>query len=257
VIPESIGYFYTAGQFFKPEAKFGPSYDDDELGIFKLLEPASVFSQMKSEKGGNGDRGSKWPTRTVFRCLDDLGLGTPMASLLAETTVAVCDDLGTEAADFIFASAEADPPRVVFAHAKASPQRKPCSASALQEVCAQAAKNSRYLARFNDEAPPKMPRWHTDDWQVKRLGPMRRIRVAAAGDDGPAVWRKLRVALRDWRTHKEIWLVLGHILSRKEFERQIRTNPPGQEAVQIAMLLFTTAQAANAAGARLRVFCMP
>ncbi|MGA2018852.1 MAG: DEAD/DEAH box helicase family protein [Opitutaceae bacterium] len=257
ILPTTPGYFYTAGQFFKPEIQFGPKYDDNTLNLFVLLEDEPMLDGLDDEKGRGP--GTTWPKGTLFRLLDERGGTTKMAPYLGRCNIQVCDDLETEAADFIFVDSAAR--RVVFAHAKAAPQRSPCSASAIQTVCSQAEKNARYLSRFNDDIPPKAHKWRTSPWKTSYEavvhGPIDRIRKGPSGETGPGVWIKIREAIHDWRTSNEIWIVLGNVLSKSEFKHQLCANPPEQEAIQLAFKLFTTAQAANAVGARLRVFCMP
>jgi hypothetical protein len=179
-----------------------------------------------------------------------------MSPLLRNATLQICDDMGTEAADFIFA----DPttPRVVFAHAKFSKLSRLYSASALTEVCGQAEKNARYLGRFNEEVPPKAAAWHSSPLKFKgNREHVKRVRQGPAGATGSDIWKQIRAIIRDWRSSTEIWVVMGNALSISEFKNQLTASRPAQEAIQLAFRLYSTAQAANAVGARLRVFCMP
>ncbi len=254
IIPATSGYFFSGGQFFRPDVDFGPNYDDSILNVFKLLEPVPELAAVTSEKGRT--RNGRWLAGSVFHLLDERGAAATLRPLLQGATLQVCDDMGTEAADFIFA----DPatPRVVFAHAKFSRDRRLYSASAMTEVCGQAEKNARYLGRFNEEEPPKAAQWHSQKLKFKgNREHVPRIRLGPANASGNDVWNAIRAIIRDWRTSTEIWIVMGNALSASEFRAQLTAAPPAQEAIQLAFRLFTTAQAANAVGARLRVFCMP
>ena|ERR1035438_405914 len=145
--------------------------------------------------------------------------------------------------------------KVIFAHAKASAVWKPCSASALQEVCGQATKNARYLGKFAQDVPPRAMKWHNQQWKLGALGPFPRVRHPTGTNK--EVWTMIRKAIRDMRSNNEIWIVLGQILSKSELLRQLTSKPAPREAVQAAYLLFTAAQAAYAVNAKLRVLCSP
>lgn len=254
VIPTTPGYFFSGGQFFRPEVDFGPQYDDSILNVFKLLEGEAQLRTVSSEKGKT--RNDRWQAGSIFHLLDERGAGTCMGPLLQNATIQVCDDMGTEAADFIFADSAA--PRVVFAHAKFSKVLRLYSASALTEVCGQAEKNARYLGRFNEEAPPKAADWHRSKLKFKgNREHVTRVRRGPAGITGTDLWKQIRATIRDWRCSTEIWIVMGRALSISEFRTQLTANSPAQEAIQLAFRLYSTAQAANAVGARLRVICMP
>jgi superfamily II DNA or RNA helicase len=50
LLTESRGYFYTHGQFYHPEVEFGPSYNDDQLGILRVLSrSAKGFWQDRTQ----------------------------------------------------------------------------------------------------------------------------------------------------------------------------------------------------------------
>jgi hypothetical protein len=51
VIPASTGSFYTLGEFYSPILRFGTHYDDDQIGLLKVLHPAACLQTVGSEKG--------------------------------------------------------------------------------------------------------------------------------------------------------------------------------------------------------------
>src|SRR5262249_25321377 len=132
-LPRAPDYFYTLGQFYHPEAAFGPRYDDEKLGVLKVLHPVTRLAMMGSEKGDPHTKfsGLTWPADSLFGLIDASGVGTELAAYFQTPNLVVCDDMGTEAADFLVADTHQR--RVVFIHAKASTKVKSCSASAMTE----------------------------------------------------------------------------------------------------------------------------
>jgi len=63
--------------------------------------------------------------------------------------------------------------------------------------------------------------------------------------------------VKDPNADREVWLVLGNLLSKNTIETMLSRNSPPGYAIQAAYLLFSTLTNTAAAGARLRVFCAP
>lgn len=255
VLPRTPGYFYTMGQFYHPEAAFGPGYNDERLGVLKILHPVAKLAEIGSEKGDKDTKFAKptWPSDTLFGLIDAGGAKTELAAHFGKPDLLVCDDMSTEAADFLIADTARR--RVVFIHAKASADEKECSASAMTEVCGQATKNTKFLSKFNDQdAPSKSPRWGRDPWRngVNKLKRLRRGK-GTGGD----VWRQFRGLIRDPLSDVEVWIVVGRSLSKARFEALLKMPTPSQEAVQLAYLLQSTITSVTAVGGKLRVFCSP
>jgi hypothetical protein len=255
VLPRAPGYFYTLGQFYHPEASFGPHYDDDQLGVLKVLHPVARLATMGSEKGDPSIRftGITWPADSLFGLIDACGAGTELAPYFGAPDLVVCDDMSTEAADFLIAGITS--PKVVFIHAKASGKVKTCSASAMTEVCGQAVKNTKFLSKFNEQdAPSKSPRWHTDSW---KNGANTLTRIRKGSGTGSDLWKQFRALIRNPLSDVEVWIIAGQLLSKSQFEAYLKKSPPNQEAVQLAYLLLSTITSVTAVGSKLRVFCSP
>jgi hypothetical protein len=172
----------------------------------------------------------------------------------------VCDDLDTEAADFILADTITR--RVVFIHAKGNTDNpRIYAASPLQDVCAQATKNLKYLARYGDDEPPKARAWHTRKWAgAKGVSGSVASRIRRKPDSvstGLQLWREIKSIIRDPMSDLEVWLFLGRLLSKSRFEAQLRSSRPATEAKQAAYLLFSTMNDVASVGARLMVVCSP
>jgi superfamily II DNA or RNA helicase len=254
VIPKSKDSIYVLGQFYKPIFKVGARFNPDEFEVGKILAPCPALATAGSEKGETfpSDR-SGWDPNSLFGIIDNLGASGGLAEYFGNPDIVVCDDMQTEVADFILADTSAR--RVVFIHAKASPTRKPFSASALQTVCAQATKNINYLGLFNEQNPPNLRSWDRA-WPDNRNPKVER-RIRRGTGTGSQVWSSLQSVIRHPLADREVWLFLGQTLSKGEFEDQLGRRNPAPEAVQAAFLLHATMTSVASVGAKLRVFCYP
>jgi Type III restriction enzyme, res subunit len=257
VIPATSGYFYTLGEFYKPIIRFGPEYDDAKMGVLSSLVSTQELRRPMREKGERCRQdGSGWEKGCLFDLIDSLGKGTALAQHFKGTEVLVCDDLNDECADFILVqrATSSHRKRVVFIHAKASPEGSDCSAAALQDVCGQAQKNLREVSLFADPGPSKKAKW-SRPWNGRphTVGLVRR-RIRRRLPSDPE--EDIRRAVKDPTADREVWLMLGNLLSKNTMERLLRQgdSPPGY-AIQAAYLLFSTITNVAAAGARLTAFC--
>jgi hypothetical protein len=262
LIPATEGCFYTLGEFFSPILAFGPRYDDDQMGLLKVLFNSPCLETTGSEKGSQclaNDAG--WDVSSLFSIIDNLGVGHGLDPHFGSPDIVLCDDMGTEAADFILGYISEK--RVVFIHAKGNQGPSPFqyAASPLQEVCGQATKNLKYFSRFGNETPTKAKKWHTASWSSRRDVQRRvakRIRKAPNGvTTGLEVWKELQKLIRDPFSDLQVWLFLGRMLSKSAFAAQVRHKKPAPEAKQAAYLLFSTMNDVAAVGGRLRAFCSP
>lgn len=254
VIPNTSGLVYVLGGFYRPIFKIGPSFDPLEFEVGKILVPCSVLEMAGSEKGTScaPDR-SGWESSSLFGILDDLGNAVGLGAYFGNPDVVVCDDMRTESADFILA--EAGQNRVIFVHAKASREKKPYSASALQEVCAQATKNINYLGMFNETEPPNLPAWEGGWPDV--LDPKVAKRIRRGSSSAAGAWSQIQSIVHHPWADRQVWLFLGKILSKAQLEAHLGKPEPTPEAVQAAYLLHATMTSVASVGARLRVFCCP
>ena len=262
VIPASEGSFYTLGEFYSPIVRFGREYDDDQFNLLRILWPAVCLERFGSEKGKNclAD-GSGWDPQSLFAIIDNLGQRFGLRRLFGNPDILVCDDLGTEAADFILA--DTDKRRVVFIHAKGTGEgvARRYAASPLQEICGQATKNLKYLSRYGDDEPPKARNWHTQKWAGAKgvSGKVdNRIRLKPRSiTTGWQLWKAIKSIIRDHFADLEVWLFLGRMFSKSSFDQQLNADRPATEAQQSAYLIFSTMNDAASVGAKLRVVCSP
>jgi hypothetical protein len=174
-----------------------------------------------------------------------------MKELLNQPDLLLCTDLGTEISDFVATQGA----RVVFMHAKASKQLRPYSASALHDVASQAIKNLPYLQPLSETKPPT-DRWMRP-WKLPGTNEgTRRLRVGSF-DTAAEMWAHMRQVISNPNGQREVWLVLGHGLSKQALREQARKPTPAAEAMQVFSLLQTTWGAVSQLGARLRILCSP
>jgi hypothetical protein len=135
-------------------------------------------------------------------------------------------------------------------------------ASALHEVCGQAVKNCGTLSLFNPLRPPNAKRWH-QPWSSNAVdGTVQsRVRRSGAGprDErlGDRLWAKLERRIRDPNVEREVWIILGATLSKREWEQELRRNDPAPEAIQTTHLIQSTLASIGGANCRLRILCSP
>ena len=267
VIPAAREAVYAGGAFYCPRITFGPKYNDSRTGLLAMLRGYAVFDQVKSEKGERGtQRGGKgWEAGSLFDLVDSLGAPAwergegrsrhRFAAHFTDPRLLVCDDMGTEFADFILARETTEGRKyVAFIHAKA--QRgdgSRLSAANLTDVCGQAQKNLRELRLFEDPTATREERW-SRPWQGGKLGEVRsRLRLGAG--TGAEAWEKLRAWVEDPSVEREVWLIVSRTLSKQALEEGLRSDSVPTEAVHVAHLLLLTREAVRSAGARLQVFC--
>ncbi|MEJ2305288.1 MAG: hypothetical protein P8Y14_27515, partial [Anaerolineales bacterium] len=252
VIPRSENAIYVLGEFYRPIFKVGREFNPNEFDVSKILFPCEALGTISSEKTPVLEDGSGWSNLSLFGIIDELGESAGLRPYFGDPELLVCDDMGTEIADFILADSRVN--KVVFIHAKANRDRSPYSASKLQDVCAQATKNINYIGMYNEETPPGLNNWE-GAWSHDHREVAHRIRRGEV--DGIQAWSQIRQILRHPLADREVWLFLGQMLSKQTFEDHLARRRPTPEALQSAFLLHASMTNVASVGARLRVFCYP
>ena len=256
VIPEDWHYVYVSGQFYRPAMRLGPSFDPDSFELRPCFVTDSVIGAIGSEKG-RSISDDTWEADSLFGVIDRAGTGTGVEGLFNDPEILVCDDLGSEGADFFMCDTRAPRPRAVLIHAKASSDVHLCSAGALHEVCSQALKNLAYVTAFTSEAPTGVRTRSWDGpWRGGSIGEVsRRIRRGEA--DALKVWNVIRTTLNNPVADREVWLVLGQILSLENLTTRLAQSNPAAEVLQATYLLHSTMTSVAAVGAKLRIISSP
>lgn len=256
VIPATENFIYTLGRFYQPLFKTGKEFDPELFDVCQVMTKAQKLASVIDEKYENKDHPTKekaWTDNTLFGIIKKLGAPAGLEEFFGSPDILVCDDMRTESADFIMADTKKR--RVVFIHAKASSTKKPYSASALQEVISQATKNINYLGMYNESIPPNLKYWDKGWPDEKKPKIPKRILIGKL--KGGKTWDKIQSIIRHPHADREVWLFLGSILSKSQFEANLAKDPPTPETLQAAHLLRSALTTAASVGAKLRVFCYP
>jgi superfamily II DNA or RNA helicase len=250
VLCGSAGYVYSSGEFFRIADEVG--MENLRIAIKDLLTPVPALETIHSEKGQGPGNGTNWDADSLFRFIDD-GLQQEQGPLSDSFDEVICDDLGSEVADFI-AFRESQGGKIVFIHAKADQAAAGAGASKLYEVCGQAMKNLVYLRHGARPIPSQVQKWE-GDWRVRRYRVFPRIRRETG--TSAEVRQRLGTLLDGPNTQREMWLTLGGILSQGALDTSLSQTTPEYYAVQAAYLLLSADLACKSVGVRLRAFCAP
>ena len=252
VIPESGrsgGYcIYTGRRFYRPRLPLGPSTNSDNPDLLGLLQGVDQLGSIATEKGAPGSATSTgWAPESLFGFIDSRATGSPLEDDM-KFDLLLCDDMGTEIADFI--GLDSANRRVVAIHAKAFSTAKRISASSLQEVSAQALKNLGFLQPYPYGKPPNLNRWG-GAW----TGPAGTVasRIRQGSGTPVALWSQLRETMVDPQATREVWIMLGQGPPESLLRTESRKRPPRAQVIQMLFSLQATWGAVASTGARLRV----
>lgn len=257
VIPasgRSSGYCIYAGhRFYKPRLPLGPAAGtSDNPDLLRLVEGVSELATIATEKGGDGTAtGNGWAPDSLFAFIDSCGINSTLEDDM-NFDVLICDDMGTEIADFI--GIDTANRRVIAIHGKAFRTAKQLSASALQEVSAQALKNLAFIQPYATGRPPNLARWR-NPWRSRAGKVDSRVRRGAGTPT--QLWGQIRDVLVDPQSTTEVWLMLGQGPPQSLLRTESRKNQPKAEVIQMLFSLQATWGAVTSVGARLRVLSSP
>jgi hypothetical protein len=249
IIPRMPNAVYVGGDFFSNELGLDPGGRGRLL--LDLLHGTPALNTATSEKGAFVSAGVKrfWPTGSVFSVIDKglRGLQYNKPFLGNVFGFLACTDLGREMADFVAVDAKRS--CIALIHAKAARNRHRFSVSALQEVVGQATKNLSHVQANAATLGMGLSRIH-QSWELKGAT-LRRVRAGKAAEFIPAA----TAVASDPQGSREVWLVLGNILSKQAAEVELSSDDPSPALVQMFMLLSSFYTNCLTVGARARVFC--
>lgn len=225
--------------------------------VLELVTPVKGIEAITSEKGvPKGDTLSTWRPGSLFRLIDDALVKGRGATVFGRPFPAlVCDDLGTEAGDFIGVDSDPANPRVAFVVAKHAKGEAGVSASAFYDVSGQALKNLAYLKSDGEEVPGK-PRKFDENWKLTKDKKTDRVPRKRAGPGSIAFRKLLAQTTRAPGTERMIWLVCaGGMLSRTALEREFRRPKPQAHVLQFYHLVVSAFSACQSVGVGLKIFC--
>jgi len=238
--------FYTAQAFYRIDC----AHAEERLASVLTRWPA--LSVVDSEKGDVGAQKKTWDNGSIFNLIESNKKTGLMATNFGRRDFLFCDDLDTEAADFVCADFARR--KIAFIHAKQGSDQV-VSASALHIVVAQALKSLSLISRGGSE-PMHLNRWSRGSyWSGTQI---RRWRAGRSSlPVGEHLWEKLRLEILDHPlAERKVWLVLGRTLQKDVLLEQLK-KPKLRDAVtgQTVHLLSSLHANCIQLGVRLRVFC--
>jgi superfamily II DNA or RNA helicase len=244
VVPAASRSVYAYGEFY--DAKLDLSVGGAANLVKDLVAGLKELRTTSSEKGDRANA-TNWTASSVFGVVDKNArhkskFGQPFTGL-------VCDDLGTEVADFVatddgIKSGEA---RAVFIAAKWADGEPGVGASPLYDICAQVTKNLPYLKADAPPLPSSPAKWKG------KLGKIARLRL---GSSPSQVRKEFSAIRRNPNARRQTWMVLGGgLLSRAKLEKEFQRPAPKPHVLQFYYLMLSTYSACQSVGIDLKVFC--
>jgi superfamily II DNA or RNA helicase len=258
IVPVEPGVFYAYRQFYTVQLKL--SEKSANSFVLDFLTPVTELDVISSEKGAQVGEKTVWQKNSLFAFLDEALTGKHNAKPLGPAFPAVvCDDMGTEAADFIAVDRKGS--RIVFVHGKAMSTDPGVSASKLHDVCGQAIKNLEFVRFGGRPMAGRKKKWERP-WKAatkKDKSDDPGYEVSPRIRRGPTNSGKLNDLIESLllqpNAQREVWLALGRILSKTKFEDQLAKKNPDGFALQTFFLLASTFSACKSVGVDLKVFC--
>lgn len=247
-------HLYADRHFYAPRI---PLWGKRRLDNLELLFGLEELTKVKTEKGPEGQIGRQtWANKSIFRVIDKNKHFYTLGEL--EPHILICEDMGTEYADFIAVDLKHN--RVALIHAKQC--KGGLSAGDLHILNSQVTKNLEFLNPTGSVGPERGHRWN-QLWKWVKTDRankgLKRIRYVPAGmpDDGASIFELVQNLIRRPSTEKEVWMVLGNGFSIKEFTKELDKDKPPYHVVHLAYLLQSCNANVSSVGARLRVFTCP
>lgn len=264
VITSDLKCVYVHGAFYDLGLNLSDSTSPGRI-VLDLISPVPELLELDSEKGKPVGSLATWPEGSLFRFIDDeLAEGRTDGAFGRSFKALVCDDLGTEAADFIGVDSATEPSsRAVFVVAKHKKGNKDgdagVSPSSFYDVSAQGIKNLAYLKSDGMQIPGSERKWD-NDWKTSRG-------EGAAKEKANIPRKRYGPASRGFRTqfervktipssNREIWLVCsGGMLSKSALEDELSQKTVKPHVLQFYHLLLSAYASCQSVGVSLKVFC--
>jgi len=254
------GKLYSNGRFYLPRQPLWEGGRLEDLAMFHSLDSLSAIENH--EKGQKGkfskrpDGSLTWQKGSVFHVIDNDRTLFDVAEFNPD--VVVCEDLGTELADFL--ALDLKNKRMCIIHAKAydGKDRFSAGASPFHDVYSQAVKNLEFLHPLHSVAPDRRDRWNRLwKWtKSARFGIPRIRRKNKHLNTAVRIAREVERFARSAETQKEVWVIIGNGFPIKELlvDAVQGGRLPAYHSVQLIYLLQSCSNQVSSVGARLRVF---
>lgn len=250
---------YVDGAFYALDLNLADPNGPGRL-VLDLVTAIAELRTITSEKGvPGGESLPTWREGSLFRLIDNALVEANGPHVFGAAFPAlVCDDLGTEAGDFIGVDERESSPRVVFVVAKHKSGADPgVATSAFYDVSSQGLKNLAYI-KTDGVALPGSPKKFDNDWKLTADGLTDRVARKRAGPGSRAFRSMLARAKSAPGTERTIWLVCaGKMLSRSALEKEFKVVHPKAHVLQFYHLVVSAFSACQSVGVGLRIFSAP
>lgn len=259
IITADHKHAYVDGSFYTLNLDLADANGPGRL-VLDLVTGIAELRTITSEKGTpGGENLPTWRTGSLFRLIDDALVEGKGPHVFGDAFPAlVCDDLGTEAGDFIGVDERRSSARVVFVVAKHKTGDDPgVATSAFYDVSSQGLKNLAYI-KSDGVALPGSPTKFDRDWKLSAEGLTDSIARKRAGPGSQAFRSMLARAKSAPGTERTIWLVCaGQMLSRSALESEFKAAQPKANVLQFYHLVVSAFAACQSVGVGLRIFSAP
>jgi superfamily II DNA or RNA helicase len=245
------GLIYADGRFYDTSRLHGPDRVHDLDIVVSIPYQFAIDHKEKGEKGILGR--DSWQRGSLFHEIDRNSELFKRGKLSPH--ILVCDDLGTEIADFI--AVDVKQRKIALLHAKVFENDTHLSAKAMQDVVAQAKKNLAFLD------PAEMvnrgaigAKWDSK-WRWSKGSPVGLTRIRRDDEsigDGARLLETIQTLLRSASVQKEVWLVLGRAFTKDDLRRIVLAEEKiPYHWVQLLYLIHSCQASVEALGASLRI----
>ncbi|CAB3709790.1 hypothetical protein LMG22037_03992 [Paraburkholderia phenoliruptrix] len=177
------------GMVYQGRDFYAVDYNYAERALINRITQPAVLA-CSTEKGtstqldqAKAKKDAAFPDGSLFKAIAEAS----SRLIPFDATVLICDDMGSEGADFI--AADFHSKKIAFIHAKTGDDRK-ISAAAFHDIVAQALKNLAYLSR-NPEQPKGAKSWRKAEFW-NNTGVSSLLRAPTGSPEGDELWEKLK-----------------------------------------------------------------
>ena len=259
IITADHKHAYVDGSFYALDLNLADPNGPGRL-VLDLVTAIAELRTITSEKGiPRGGNLPTWREGSLFWLIDNALVEAKGPHVFGETFPAlVCDDLGTEAGDFIGVDERRSSPRVIFIVAKHKKGDDPgVATSAFYDVSSQGLKNLAYL-KSDGVALPGSPTKFDKNWKLTADGLTDRVARKRAGPGSQAFRSMLARAKSAPGTERTIWLVCaGQMLSRSALKNEFKAAQPKAHVLQFYHLVVSAFSACQSVGVGLRNLSSP
>ena len=267
LVVAKTGVIHARGRFYKPNLGY---VINGQIPLLENVHAVPILAETHSEKGDgfHADQ-AKWHSESIFGCVHaicraaETGAGFQqdwgeLATRLAQFDLVVCDDDQDEKADFICLDRARK--TLVLVHAKAASPTDGTNVSvgSIQAVTRQASASLAFCSSVARAPRFKPGRWAGDINANGNHLPYKRVFLNRKGWSDTEMIKEVEEAISDRSWKREIWMVLGRMMSRDAVKKRIEEGAPNKfdsQTLQFLMHLESLATTCARASATLRIFC--